>query len=116
MMTQEKNRGAGAARNRGLDYERIYFTSRANQPFIYLLFAAKYDPVLFAGDPEKIIDYSYFGRVYGFGKYLFLPPEDMPLSGFRALYVTRADYHLPKKRIIHTIVDPGGRKRFLLWE
>lgn len=53
------------------NYDTIYFTSKANQPFVYLLFATCYDPVLFARDPEKIIDYTYFGRVYRFGKYIF---------------------------------------------
>ena len=98
------------------NYDSIYITSAANQPFIYLLFATRLDPVLFIEDPNKTIDYTYFGNVYKYGKYSFIKPKDMPLSAPGALYVTNGNYILQGKTIIHTINDPHDLIRYLIWE
>jgi len=94
----------------GTEYEKIYFTDKANQPYIYLLFYLRYDPSKFQNESvERIYSPDNWQRVKSFDKFVFCDidqcynknddnlyiarPSDLPSVQARKVFYGRDDYN-----------------------
>jgi 4-amino-4-deoxy-L-arabinose transferase-like glycosyltransferase len=97
-----------------VEYESVYMSRDVNQPFIYILFYTRYDPVRWHAI-EKIRNMKEWGAVFEFDKYKFVLNIDMDSLPEKALYITSADYHVKNKKLLKEIIAPDGRIQFRIW-
>lgn len=91
-------------------YQKVIFTDKANQPFIYVLFYEKYPPEKFL---TNTVNRSYisksnpYERVMRFDKYKFCNINKCYKKNKNLLYVARSD-EKPGKKEIKIIDNPDG--------
>lgn len=95
-------------------YDKIYFTSHSNQPFVYFLFYLNYDPAKYI-KVEKDVNYKGFGVVRSFDKYYFVPDKKMPLDEKNCLFICKAS-NMPGKELLKEIKNSSGKTIFTIWQ
>lgn len=97
-------------------YDKVYFPSYLNQPFVYVLFYTQYEPKRYH-EAEKVIHYNYFGEVQQFDKYYFVERKEIPLDkNENALYITDASGNLGNKTHLLDIYNPRNNVIFKIWD
>lgn len=92
------------------NYEKIVFTNKANQPFIYVLFYKIYPPEKFQQIPVERIypsKKSSYEEVLGFDKYKFCSIRKCYEENARYLFIAR-EKEKPEKKSIVQIDNPDG--------
>mgnify|MGYP001151623016 CR=1 FL=1 len=96
-------------------YDKIVITDKINQPYIYVLFFTKYDPIRFQSENvKKITTLGGWTGVKAFNKYIFTDIEKYPPSK-NSLYLGGTN-ELINKEIKKNIYYPNGKVVFKIAE
>lgn len=98
-------------------YDRIVITDSIGRPYIYVLFYAKYSPLLFKEKASVERDAFGFVKIKSFDKYIFGGPEiNKPEIGKKTLYFVSSNENLTDRRLLKNINLPNGRTVLKVYE
>jgi hypothetical protein len=94
--------------------KEVYFGANINQPFIYVLFYSRFDPVKYQAI-KKDGSMIYFGYVSHFDKYYFLDNVTTPVAKPKTIYIMDNNEPVAGTQLLQTVLNPSGEVQFQIW-